>query len=405
MSVPQALIDGWEDIRGLFIAESADCQSPPRGRRPAGFAGLYCGLSRWAPLASDAAYAQNKAAPAWGGTMTRTIDTHTHVLADATIKLLQKEIPSLNLKLTPIDGDNALIEVAGVPYRPFPRGGHDIERRFADMDSTGVDMHVLSGAPQTWLYGQEAAVGVAAAVIQNDEMARLVKEHPDRFAAIATLPMQAPEKAADELRRAVTKLGLHGAMIGSNAGGKNLDHPSFEPIWAAAAELDAWMMIHPGNVAGADRLKSYYLGNLIGNPLDTTIAGACLIFGGVLERYPNLNFVMVHGGGFIPYQGARWVHGWEVRPEPKVNVKHSPEPYLDRFHYDTILHSKTTLEFLIASAGADRIFLGSDYPYDMGMMDCVQHVRSLAIAEADRDMILGGHAAAILSKKRVKAAG
>jgi aminocarboxymuconate-semialdehyde decarboxylase len=337
--------------------------------------------------------------------MTRTIDTHTHILADATIKLLQKEIPSLNLKLTPIDGDNALIEVAGVPYRPFPRGGHDIERRFADMDSTGVDMHVLSGAPQTWLYGQEAAVGVAAAVIQNDEMARLDKEYPDRFAAIATLPMQAPDQAADELRRAVTKLGLHGAMIGSNAGGKNLDDPSFEPLWAAAAELDAWMMIHPGNVAGADRLKSYYLGNLIGNPLDTTIAGACLIFGGVLERYPNLNFVMVHGGGFIPYQGARWVHGWEVRPEPKLNMKHSPEPYLDRFHYDTILHSKTTLEFLIGSVGADRIFLGSDYPYDMGMMDCVRHVRSLAIAEADRDMILGGHAATILNKKRVKVAG
>ena len=143
-----------------------------------------------------------------------------------------------------------------MPYRPFPRGGHDIERRFADMDATGVDMHVLSGAPQTWLYGQEAAVGVAAAAIQNDEMARLVKEHPDRFAAIATLPMQAPDKAADELRRAMTKLGLHGAMIGSNVGGKNLDDPSFEPLWAAAAELDAWMMIHPGNVAGADRLKS-----------------------------------------------------------------------------------------------------------------------------------------------------
>lgn len=332
--------------------------------------------------------------------MTRTIDTHTHVLADATIKLLQKEIPSLNLKLTPFDGDNAVLEVAGVAYRPFPRGGHDIARRFADMDAAEVDMHILAGAPQTWLYGQEAAVGVAASAIQNDEMARLVKEHPDRFAAIATLPMQAPDKAADELRRAMTKLGMHGAMIGSNVHGKNLDDPSFEPLWATAAELDAFMVIHPGNVAGADRLKSYYLGNLIGNPLDTTIAAACLIFGGVLERHPKLNFVMVHGGGFIPYQGARWVHGWQVRPEPKVHLKHSPEAYLDRFLYDTILHSKTTLEFLIASVGADRVFLGSDYPYDMGMMDCARHVRSLDIAAADRDTILGGHAAAILNKVR-----
>jgi aminocarboxymuconate-semialdehyde decarboxylase len=332
--------------------------------------------------------------------MTRTIDTHTHVLADATINLLQKEIPLLNLKLTAIDDKDSILEVAGVPYRPFPRGGHDVAARLAYMDGAEVDMHVLSVSPQTWLYGQEASVGVAASAIQNDEIARLVKEHPARFAGIATLPMQAPEKAADELRRTMTKLGLHGAMIASNVGGKNLDDPSFEPLWAAAAELDAFMMIHPGNVAGADRLRSYYLGNLIGNPLDTTIAAACLIFGGVLERYPKLNFVMVHGGGFIPYQGGRWVHGWQVRPEPKVHLKHSPQKYLDRFLYDTILHSKTSLEFLISSVGAARVFLGSDYPYDMGMMDCVRHVRSLAIAAADRETILGAHAAGILGKKR-----
>jgi aminocarboxymuconate-semialdehyde decarboxylase len=193
-------------------------------------------------------------------------------------------------------------------------------------------------------------------------------------------------------------------MIGSNVEGKNLDDPSFEPLWAAAAELDAWMMIHPGNVAGAERLRSYYLTNLIGNPLDTTIAAACLIFGGVLARHPKLHFVMVHGGGFIPYQGGRWVHGWQVRPEPKVHLQHSPAQYLDRFLYDTILHSKASLEFLIASVGAARVFLGSDYPYDMGMMDCVRHVRALAIGPADRDMILSGHAAAILNKQRQPAA-
>jgi aminocarboxymuconate-semialdehyde decarboxylase len=333
--------------------------------------------------------------------MTKTIDMHTHVLADATVKLMQKEIPSLGLKMAPYDADNAVCEVAGVAYRPFPRGGHDIARRFKDMDAAEVDVHLLSVAPQTWLYGQEAAVGIAGATIQNDEIARLVKEHPERFSGIATLPMQAPDKAADELRRAMRKLGLHGAMIGSNIGGKNLDDPSFEPLWAAAEELDAFMMIHPGNVAGADRLRSYYLGNLIGNPLDTTIAGACLIFGGVLERHPKLNFIMSHGGGFIPYQGGRWVHGWEVRPEPKVHVKHSPAPYLDRFLYDTILHAQAPLEFLISSVGANRVFLGSDYPYDMGTGECVRQVRAANISAADRDIILGGHAAKILSKKRL----
>jgi aminocarboxymuconate-semialdehyde decarboxylase len=328
--------------------------------------------------------------------MPRTIDTHTHILDDDTITVLQKEIPGLKLKLTAFDADNSVIEVAGVPYRPFPRGGHNVERRLADMDATDVDMHVLSAAPQTWLYGQDAGIGAAAAAIQNEGIARLVKQQPDRFAGIATLPMQAPEKAAAELRRAMTSLGLRGAMIGSNVGGKNLDDPSFEPLWATAAELGAFFMIHPGNVAGMDRLRSYYLNNLIGNPVDTTIAAACLIFGGVLERHPNFKPVMVHGGGFTPYQGGRWVHGWQVRPEPKLHLKHSPEKYLERFRYDTICHSKASLEFLIATAGADRVFLGSDYPYDMGMMDCVRHVRALDIAPADRDTILGGHAAALL---------
>jgi len=333
--------------------------------------------------------------------MTKTIDTHTHILADATIKLLQREILSLGLKMTPYDNDNAVCEVAGVAYRPFPRGGHDIERRFKDMDAAEVDVHLLSVAPQTWLYNQEAAVGVTGAIVQNDQIAQHVKDHPKRFSGIATLPMQAPQQAADELRRAITKLGLHGAMIGSNINGKNLDDPSFEPLWAAAEELDAFMMIHPGNVAGADRLRSYYLNNLIGNPLDTTIAGACLIFGGVLERYPRLNFVMVHGGGFIPYQGGRWVHGWHVRPEPKAHLKHSPQPYLDRFRYDTITHSKPALEYLVSLAGANRVFLGSDYPYDMGTGECVRQVRAANISSADRDIILGDHVAKILSKKRL----
>jgi aminocarboxymuconate-semialdehyde decarboxylase len=393
---------------GAVVARGrlADLYSQKAQLKKACVAGAF-GMARM-PLPGFAGYAQNMRTIR-GQTMTgsgkiRTIDIHTHVLADATIKLLQKEIPRLGLTLTAIDDKDSVLEVAGVPYRPFPRGGHDIAARLAYMDGADVDMHVLSVSPQTWLYNQEATVGAAAAALQNDEIARLVKEHPDRFAGIATLPMQAPEKAAEELRRAMTKLRLHGAMIASNVGGKNLDDPAFEPVWAAAAELDAFMMIHPGNVAGADRLRAYYLGNLIGNPLDTTIAAACLIFGGVLERYPKLNFVMVHGGGFIPYQGGRWVHGWQVRPEPKVHLKHSPEKYLDRFLYDTILHSKTSLQFLISSVGADRVFLGSDYPYDMGMLDCVRQVRSLDLAAADRDTILGSHAAAILGKKRQPAA-
>ena len=329
-------------------------------------------------------------------TRPRTIDCHTHILTDETIGLLAKEAPWVSPKLTPIDQDFAVLEIAGTAYRPFPRGGWELERRFKDMDAAEVDVHVLSATPQTYLYDQDPAMTVATSALQNDQIAKLVKAHPDRFMGIATLPMQAPERAAEELTRAVTKLGMRGAMIGSNIAGKNLDDPSFEPVWATAEELGAFMIIHPANVAGADRLRSYYLANLIGNPLDTTIAAACLVFGGVLERHPKLNVLLVHGGGFVPYQAGRWAHGWHVRPEPKVNVKQSPEPWINRFYYDTILHAKPQLEFLVASVGPSRVLMGSDYPYDMGTGECVRQVDALWIEDTEKAAILNGNVVTLL---------
>jgi aminocarboxymuconate-semialdehyde decarboxylase len=322
----------------------------------------------------------------------RTIDVHTHILTEEAIRLLGREAPKIAPRLMPIDADTFVLEVAGVPYRPFPRGGFEVEQRFADMDAAEVDVHVLSVTPQTYLYDQDPSLAATTSAVQNDVIAALVKAHPDRFMGIATLPMQAPERAADELRRAVRTLGLRGAMIGSNVMGKNLDDRSFEPLWAAAAELGAFMLIHPNNVAGLDRLRSYYLNNLIGNPLDTTIAAACLVFGGVMERHPKLNVLLVHGGGFVPYQAGRWAHGWHVRPEPKVNVKASPEPWIDRFYYDTILHARPQLEFLVDSVGAPRVLLGSDYPYDMGTGECVRQVRALSVGDEDKAAILEGNA-------------
>jgi aminocarboxymuconate-semialdehyde decarboxylase len=322
----------------------------------------------------------------------RAIDVHSHVLTEETMELLRKEAPKVAPKLTPIDAGFAVLEVAGVPYRPFPRGGFDIEHRFGDLAAADIDMQVLSATPQTYYYDQDPALAVTTSAIQNDQIAKLVKAYPDRFLGIATLPMQAPERAAEELRRAVTTLGLRGAMIGSNVFGKNLDDPSLEPVWATAAELDVMLIVHPVNVAGADRLRSYYLANLIGNPLDTTIAAACLVFGGVLERHPALNVLLVHGGGFLPYQAGRWMHGWKVRPEPQVNLKQSPRSWIDRFFYDTILHAKPQLEFLVGSAGSQRVMLGSDYPYDMGTGECVREVRDLLVPDDEKAAVLNGNA-------------
>jgi aminocarboxymuconate-semialdehyde decarboxylase len=329
----------------------------------------------------------------------RTLDIHTHVLTEETMGLIRKEAPKVAPRMTAIDANSFVLEIAGTPYRPFPRGGFDIEHRFADMDAAEVDVQVLSATPQSYLYDHEASLALACATIQNDQIAKLVATHPDRFLGIATLPMQAPELAAAELRRAVRTLKLRGAMIGSNVMGRNLDHPDLEPLWAAASELDTMLLVHPVNVGAADRLRSYYLNNLIGNPLDTTIAAACLVFGGVMERHPKLKVCLVHGGGFVPYQAGRWAHGWHVRPEPKVNIKQSPEPWIDRFYYDTILHSQKNLEFLIGSAGPKRVLLGSDYPYDMGTGECVRQVRALSIPEADKATVLGAEAWSLMGKR------
>jgi len=328
---------------------------------------------------------------------TQTIDIHAHILTEETIRLLQSEAPKVAPKLTDIDDQFGTLDVAGAVYRNFPRGGWDLERRLADMNASKVDVQVLSVCPQTFLYSQAPAVAAAFARVQNEQLAKLVKTHPNRFLAIATVPMQAPNLAADELRHAMRVLGLRGMQIGSNIAGKNLDDPALEPVWATAAELGAFILLHPINVAGMDRLGSYYLNNLIGNPLDTTIAAACLVFSGVLERHPSLKICLSHGGGFVPYQAGRLLHGWHVRTEPKKKLPKPPTESIDRFYFDTIVHSKDVLEFLVDNAGADRVLLGSDYPFDMGMPDGVLQVRGLSVPAADQSAILGGRARALLA--------
>jgi aminocarboxymuconate-semialdehyde decarboxylase len=250
---------------------------------------------------------------------------------------------------------------------------------------------------QTFFYGEESSLGAACAALQNDGLAAVVKRHPERFMALATLPMQDPPKAADELRRAVRMLGLCGAQIGSNVNGKNLDDPGLGPVWEAADELRAFFLVHPhGEIVPGDRLKSYYMRNFVGLPFETTVAGVSLVFGGVLERYPNMTVCLCHGGGFVPYQMGRILHAHKVRAEPKAHLRESPEASLARLHYDSIVHSTRALEFLVDQAGPERVLLGSDYPFDMGNLDCVARVEALDRPRAVRDTILGGRASELL---------
>ncbi len=329
-----------------------------------------------------------------------TFDIHAHILEKETVAALNRALPDVEVAFKPIDDEYAVLSVAGVPYKPFPRGGWDVARRLEDMAKYGFDRQLLAVSPQTVLYDHAPDVALTASRIQNDAIAARVAAMPDKFLGLATVPLQAPAMAAAELERAMKGGGIVGAMLGTNIEGKNLDWEELEPFWAKAEELGAVLLLHPLKVAGIDRQRSYYLQNFIGNPLDTTIAAACLVFGGVLERYPGLKIVLSHGGGFVPYQQARWIHGWAERAEAKVRLKGEPGPSIDRLIFDTILHDVAPLQFLVDLAGAERVMLGSDYPFDMGQYDLLEVIDALRITAGDRETILAGAANRLIARGR-----
>ncbi|HEY2530448.1 MAG TPA: amidohydrolase family protein [Xanthobacteraceae bacterium] len=330
----------------------------------------------------------------------RTVDSHTHILTEGAMRRLAKESPEVAPVLKDLNERGATLEIAGkVVQQPLPREIWDVGLRLRDMDANQVDVQVLSPTVFTFFYGHDPALGYACAALQNEEIAAVVKEHPDRFLGLGSVPLQAPQLAADELKRGMSKLGLRGAMIGTHVNGRNLDDPALETFWSTADELGAFIFVHPHAGAAGERLNEYYLKNLVGLPFETTIAGACLVFGGVLERHPRLKICLSHGGGFVPYQAGRFQQGWEVRGEPRVHIKEPPSKSLGCLYYDTILHSKPTLEFLIGSVGADHVLLGSDYPFDMGNLDCVARVKEVEIATEARDFILGGYARTLLGEE------
>jgi aminocarboxymuconate-semialdehyde decarboxylase len=308
------------------------------------------------------------------------IDAHTHVLTEAMIAAIAKEVPSCAPKLTRVDDDSAILEILDVKQNPFPRAAWDLERRFADMAAQRVDMHVVCNIPHTFLYEADAGAATMVAEIQNEAIGALCRQHPDRFLGLATVAMQDPAAAAQTLDRAVTQHGLRGMHLGSNIRGGNLDDPSLDAVWEVANRHALFILVHPHKVVAAQRMHSYYLTNLVGNPLETTIAAASLIFGGVIERHPDIRFCLSHAGGFVPFQAGRFRHGWKVRKEPRLRLKGDPAESLSRLVHDSITHAPGALRFLLDEVGPERIVFGSDYPFDMGTTRGVEEIEE-AIAD------------------------
>lgn len=328
----------------------------------------------------------------------RSIDVHAHILPEETIHALGRESPRVAPHLIRQDGGAYIMEIAGrVVQNPMPPAMWDVGLRLADMDANRVDVQLVCPNVQTFFYGEEAGLGAACAAIQNEGVASIVAKHPGRFLGLGTLPLQDPQRAADELRRIMRTLGLYGVQIGSNVDDRNLDDPALDPVWATADELGAFILVHPhGTIVPGERLASYYMRNFVGLPFETTMAGASLVFGGVLERYPNMTVCLCHAGGFVPYQSGRFEHAWNVRPEARQRLKGSAADSLRRLYFDTITHSPRVLKFLIESVGADRVLLGSDYPFDMGNLDCVARVEALALPGPDCAAVLAGRVKELL---------
>ncbi|MDQ2780828.1 MAG: amidohydrolase [Pseudomonadota bacterium] len=277
----------------------------------------------------------------------------------------------------------------------------DIATRLADMDRMCIDVQAVSPSPSQYYYYADPAFGLELARDINDRLAEIAAGHPDRFVGMGTVPLQDPKLAVRELERCVKKLGMRGIEIGTNVNGIDLADPRLrlEKFFAKAQELDVVLFMHPMGFTHADRMTEHYFNNIIGNPLESTLAVSHLIFGGVLDRHPKLKFCVAHGGGYLAHYHARMDHGWKARPDARTVLKKKPSSYLKRFWFDTITFDTGLLQNLVERVGAKQVLMGSDYPYDMGDDDPVGRVSELALDEVDRDRILGGNAARLLGIK------
>lgn len=281
--------------------------------------------------------------------------------------------------------------VTGARSMLLERGLVDLDAQVADMQRQRVALRALTPPPFTLNYELPRADGVRWARAINDGLSAAVKGYDGRFTAFATLPLQDVSASISELQRAIGDLGMRGVEIATNINGVELDDPSLESFWGAANELSVPILIHPWYNVGPDRMGDYYLTNLVGNPVETALAGARLVFGGVLERHPLLKIILSHGGGALPHLIGRLRHGHAVRAEPKQRAS-TPIEHISRLYYDTVVFDPMKLRHLVETVGAAQVTLGTDYPFDMGESDPVGFVRGSGVSAADIETILGNGA-------------
>lgn len=274
----------------------------------------------------------------------------------------------------------------------------EVGERLADLDAMGVDLQVVGPMPMHH-YWADADLAVRLARTVNEAVAAHCARAPERLYGLGTVPLQHPDLAVALLDRAVTEHGLYGISVSTTVGGRELADPAHDELWRTAEELGAIVFVHPWGCSLGERLATHYLGNTVGQPVETTVALSRLIFTGVLDRFPGLKLVAAHGGGYLPTYIGRSDHAWRVREDAR-GCAEPPSSYLRRMWFDSLVYTPRALRHLVEVVGADRVVLGTDHPFDMGVDDPVARLDAAGLGPAERAAVAGGNALDLLLKGR-----
>ncbi len=330
------------------------------------------------------------------------IDIHTHILPENWPNLRERYGYGGWVQLDHYKPCCARMMVDGENFRDVQENTWSPEARLHECDRDGVHVQVLSTVPVMFSYWAKPEHTADLARILNDHIASVVARYPRRFVGLGTLPMQSAPHAVAELERCVKELGMPGVQIGSHINSLNLDHESFFPIYEAAEDLGAAIFVHPWDMLGKDRMAKYWLPWLVGMPAETTLAICSVIFGGVLDRFPRLRIGFAHGGGSFPMTIGRIEHGFRVRPDlVQLHIQTEPREYLCRMYFDSLVHDPQVLRYMINLCTAERIALGSDYPFPLGEHHPGNLIESMEDLDAStKDRLLAGTALEFLGLGR-----
>ena len=312
------------------------------------------------------------------------IDLHNHVVPPAIVDALTRNPARYGTGVEEKDGKR-YFNVHG-RIAELQRTFYDADAKVEWMDRSRIDIAGISVGPPIYFYDLSAEIGLEAARLANDGIAQMVQKHPGRLRGLAHLPMQDPDAAIAELERVVKEHGFRGVEVGTSIEGRPLADERFRKVLKTIEQLDCFLFTHPYQCLAKGWMDDYYLNNFIGFPLDTTMMVAHLMYSGALDELKTLKILLAHGGGYVPYQIGRFIHGFNVRPEPKVKTKTSPAELLRRFYFDTLTHDPQAARHLIDRVGADRVVIGSDHPFDMGppdLMGAIDAIPDLSASERE----------------------